>query len=117
MGRARVPALVVGVMCAAVLSSACGPRQVEVHSTPSTTTSEASIRFTNNLSQAVNVYVNFSGQDTFLRQVAANTSATIPIQGFAPGASVTLKAVTVDGVRTYQRPNVVLSGTVTFPLP
>ena len=97
--------------------SACRARQVDVRTAPPQQQTQVAVQVTNNLSQAVNVYVNFSGQDTFLRQVAANTSATIPIQGFAPGASVTLKAVTVDGVRTYQRPNVVLSGTVTFPLP
>ena len=65
----------------------------------------------------MNVYVSLSGTDTFLRQVAANSSATFPVQGFAAGSSVTLKAVTVDGARTYQRQNVVLTGTYVFPLP
>lgn len=72
---------------------------------------------TNGLSQAVNVYVVVSGTETFLRQVPANASATIPASGFAAGQSVTLKAVTLDGVRTYQKQNVVLSGTVSFQLP
>jgi len=35
----------------------------------------------------------------------------------ASGAAVDLKAVTVDGARTYSRKSVVLNGTYTFPLP
>jgi hypothetical protein len=65
----------------------------------------------------VNVYVNLNGTDTFLRQVPANSSQTIPVQGFAPGSSVSLRAVTIDGGKTYSRSNVVLSGTYVFPLP
>ena len=96
----------------------CRPRQVEVRTAPAAQqTTQVAVQVNNNLTQAVNVYVSLSGTDTFLRQVGANTSATIPVQGFAPGSSVTLKAVTVDGVRTYQRQNVVLSGTYVFPLP
>ena len=69
------------------------------------------------MNQAVNVYVTANGTDTFLRQVAANTSVTIPVQGFAAGSTVSLKAVTLDGTRTYSRANVVLNGTYVFPLP
>ncbi|HEY4215661.1 MAG TPA: hypothetical protein VGM67_00910 [Gemmatimonadaceae bacterium] len=97
--------------------AACAPRQVEVRTAPSQQ-AQASVQVTNNLAQAVNVYANTgSGQDTFLRQVAANSSVTIPVQSFAPGSSITLKAVTVDGVHTYTRNNVTLSGTYTFTLP
>lgn len=109
----RVAALMVG----AVLLSACKARQVEVRTAPQQAQGSASVQVNNNLSQAVNVYVSASGTDTFLRQVAANTSATLPVQGFAAGASVTLKAVTVDGVRTFQRQNVVLSTKYVFALP
>jgi len=76
-----------------------------------------SLQVNNTLSQAVNVYVTVSGSDTFLRQVGANSSATIPVQGVATGTSVSLKAVTVDGAKTYSRSNVVLNGTYVFPLP
>ena len=34
---------------------------------------DVSIRFTNNLSQAVNVYVTTGGTDVFLKQVPANS--------------------------------------------
>ena len=112
--RARMVGLFVG----ALLVAACRPRTVEVRTAPTQQqAAQVSVRVNNNVSQAVNVYVSLNGTDTFLRQVAASSSATIPVQGFAPGSSVTLKAVTVDGVRTYQRQNVVLTGTVTFPLP
>jgi hypothetical protein len=113
MNRRVALAWIVG----AVLLSACKARQVEVRTSPSQAQSSASVQVNNNLNQAVNVYVSLSGTDTFLRQVAANSSATLPVQGFAAGSSVTLKAVTVDGARTYQRQNVVLSGKYVFPLP
>jgi hypothetical protein len=95
---------------------ACGPRQVEVRTAPTQPT-QLAVQVNNTLSQAVNVYVTQNGTDTFLRQVAGNSSSTIPVQGFAPGSTVSLKAVTVDGVHTYSRPNVTLNGTYVFPLP
>jgi hypothetical protein len=112
-------ARVVGLVVAAIALSACRPRQVDVRTAPPQQQQQAqvSVQVNNNLTQAVNVYVNLNGTDTFLRQVGGSSSATIPVQGFPAGSSVTLKAVTVDGVRTYQRQNVVLTGTVTFPLP
>ena len=72
-------------MVGAVLLSACKSRQVEVRTAPPQAQSQASVQVNNNLSQAVNVYVSLSGTDTFLRQVAANSSATLPVQGFAAG--------------------------------
>lgn len=104
------------MVAGALLLSACKSRQVEVRTSPSTAQSQASVQVSNKLSQAVNVYVVMSGNETFLRQVAANTSPTLPVQGIPAGSSVTLKAVTVDGARTYSR-QVVLTGTVAFPLP
>jgi hypothetical protein len=99
----------------ALVLTACGPRQVEVRTAPPT--GQIAVQVTNNLNQAVNVYVTSAGTDTFLRQVRANSAETVPIQGFTSGTTVTLKAVTIDGVHTYTRPNVVLSGTATFPVP
>lgn len=104
------------LLFAAAVTTACGPRQVEVRTAPAQQ-SQVSVQVNNTLSQAVNVYVTQSGTDTFLRQVGANANVTIPVQGFAPGTSVTLKAVTVDGGKTYTRANVVLNGTYMFPLP
>lgn len=110
---------VVGLLLGAMLLSACHKRQVEVRTAPPTAqpTNQIAVQVANKLPQGVNVYVSLGGTDTFLRQVGANETVTIPIQGFAGGSSVTLKAVTVDGVRTYQRQNVVLNGTYVFPLP
>jgi len=104
-------------LLAAVLGlAACGPRQVDVRTAPTQATA-VSLQVNNSLSQAVNVYVTVSGSDTFLRQVNANSSATIPVQGVATGTTVTLKATTVDGVKTFSKPNVVLNGTYVFSLP
>jgi len=96
--------------------AACGPRQVDVRTAPTQATA-VSLQVNNSLSQAVNVYVTVSGSDTFLRQVNANSSATIAVQGVATGTTVTLKATTVDGAKTYSKPNVVLNGTYVFSLP
>jgi hypothetical protein len=101
---------------AGVTLAACSPRQVDVRTAPTQATA-VSLQVNNTLTQAVNVYVTVSGTDTFLRQVGANSTATIPVQGIASGTTVSLKAVTIDGARTYSRANVVLNGTYVFPLP
>jgi hypothetical protein len=101
------------VVCAA---AACAPRQVEVRTAPSATTNVA-LQVTNTLQQAVNVYVTAGGQDTFLRQVPANSTQIVPVQGLPVGTTVTVKAVTIDGTSTYKKDNVVLNGTYIFHLP
>lgn len=90
---------------------ACGPRQVEVRTGPEATT-DVSLQVTNNLSQAVNVYVVSGANDIFLKQISANSVEHIPVSGIAAGSTVNLRAVTVDGTRTYTKNNVTLSGTV-----
>lgn len=111
----RVPLLALALATAA----ACGPRQVEVRTAPTTTTTAGqSVRITNSLSQAVNVYVTPSGgSEIFLRQVPSNTVETVPVPGVASGASVTFKAVTVDGARTYQSRTVGLVGQFAWGVP
>jgi hypothetical protein len=109
-------ARMLAVALSLALVTACGPRQVDVRTAP-VTQAQVSVQVNNTLSQAVNVYVRTGGTDTFLKQVGANSSATIPVQGFASGTTVTLKAVTIDGVHTYSRDNVTLNGTFVFPLP
>jgi len=102
---------------ALAVATACGPRQVEVRTAPTTTTEQA-VQITNNLSQAVNVYVTpSSGGEIFLRQIPANTVEKVPVQGVATGANVTFKAVTVDGARTYQSRSVGLSGLFVWGVP
>ncbi|HKG93777.1 MAG TPA: hypothetical protein VKA84_17850 [Gemmatimonadaceae bacterium] len=106
--------ILAGLLVAIV--AACGSRQVEVRSGPRPT-SEVSVRVTNNLSQGVNVSVVSGGNESFLRQVNANSTETLPVQGVAAGTSVTLRATTVDGRNTYTRENVVLSGTFSWTVP
>ena len=106
------------ITLAAVLAAiaACGPRQVEVRTAPTQATC-VSVQVNNDLSQAVNVYITAGGADSFLGQAAAKDKTTLRVQGFASGSTVNLKAVTVDGAKTYSRDKVVLSGTYVFPLP
>jgi hypothetical protein len=96
--------------------AACGPRQVEVRTAPSQPTQNA-IELTNGLNQGVNVYVNYNGNDQFIQQVRANTALRLVVTSVPSGATVTLKAVTIDGTRTYTLPNVVLRGTLNFSVP
>jgi hypothetical protein len=110
--KVRAIALVTVLMGVA----ACGPRQVEVRTTPTQATG-VSIQVKNDITQPVNVYITAGGSDSFLGQVGAKESKTIPVQGFASGTTVSLKAVTIDGAKTYSRDKVVLSGTYVFPLP
>ena len=119
----RIAVLAVALVLAA---TACGRRKVQVGTSPpqaggggasTPVASSVAVQVTNNLAQAVNVYVSSGGTDTFLRQVKGNTVETVPVQGVASGTTVTIKAVTIDGVQTYSRPNVVLSGTYSFAVP
>jgi hypothetical protein len=96
--------------------SACGPRQVEVR-TAAPAPAESALQVTNNLTQAVNVYVTYNGSDQFVQQVKPATSLRLPVRGIPAGSTVSLKAVTVDGTRTYDRQNVVLNGTYLLTVP
>jgi hypothetical protein len=101
-----------------VLLSACRQRQVDVRTAPAPAQqTRVAVQVSNNLAQAVNVYVVANGSDTLLGQVAANASVTLAVPGIAAGTTVGLKAVTMDNARTYQRQNVVLTGTPVFTLP
>ena len=100
----------------ALALTACGPRQVEVTTGPAPA-ADVSIRFTNNLTQAVNLYVTSAGTDVFLKQVAASSVEVVPVRGIAAGATVTLKARTVDGTRTYTRDNIYLAANYDWRVP
>jgi hypothetical protein len=108
------------ILLAAALSitgvAACGPRQVEV-TTGAQPAADISIRFTNNLTQAVNLYVTSGGTDVFLKQVGANAVEVVPVRGLSAGQTVTLKARTVDGTRTYSRDNVTLASNYEWRVP
>ncbi|MFL5487506.1 MAG: hypothetical protein ACJ8AJ_03385 [Gemmatimonadaceae bacterium] len=96
--------------------AACGPRQVEVRTGPEPS-ADVAIHLSNNLSQAVNVYVVSGGNDIFLKQVSANSVEHIPVAGVPAGATVNLRAVTVDGTRTYTKNNVTLATMYDWRLP
>jgi hypothetical protein len=99
-----------------ISASACGPRQVEV-TTGAQPAADVSIRLTNNLTQAVNLYVTSAGTDVFLKQVSANSVEVVPVRGISAGTTVTLKARTVDGTRTYTRDNVYLGANYEWRVP
>lgn len=96
--------------------AACAGRQVEVR-TGAEPAAEVALHVTNNVSQAVNVYVVSGANDIFLKQVAANTVEHIPVSGVAAGSTVNLRAVTVDGTRTFTRNNVTLNSMYDWRLP
>jgi predicted polyphosphate/ATP-dependent NAD kinase len=100
---------------AAVTVQACGPRQAEVRTAP--TTAEATLHFTNSLPQAVNVYVMQGGTETFVRQVAANTTESLPVRGVALGTQVVLRAVTIDGQRQFDSDPLALTAMYTWKVP
>lgn len=108
------------ILTAMVLAGAaigCGPRQVQVE-TGTTTRNEVALRVTNNLSQAVNVYISGgTTTDVFVKQVGANSSEWVPVQGFSAGSIVTLRARTVDGTRTYHKDSVVLEAMYEWRVP
>ena len=108
------------IASALAVATACGPRQVEVRTAPESAPSAnaPAVQLTNNLSQAVNVYVNVTGgTELFLRQVPANTVEKVPVTGVAGGSTVSFKAVTVDGSRTYQSRQAALSPLFTWSVP
>jgi hypothetical protein len=126
--RARPTLSLLVIALAAV--TACGPRQVEVRTAPATSTAvEQTVQVTNNLSQAVNVYVINSagggaatngtnpGGETSLRQIPANTVEKVPVASVPAGRTVYFRAVTVDGSRTYQSRNIALTGTFLWSVP
>jgi hypothetical protein len=93
-----------------------GGRQIEVRTGP-TAQPDVSVHLTNNLTQAVNFYVVSGGSDIFVKQVSSSSTENVPILGVAAGSTVTLKAVTVDGTRTYTRDNVALNGVYEWKVP
>ncbi len=116
MRRSTMTAAFVAV-CAMTLLGACSGRQVEVRSAPTTTNADATLRFTNNLSQAVNVYVVTGATEVFVKQVNASGVEGLTVRGVNAGATVRLKATTVDGTKTYTKDGVVLGPSATWQVP
>ncbi len=107
-------AIFAALMMVAVL--ACGPRQVDMTPGPDTGP-DATLRVTNNFTQAVNVYVIQGGSEMLVGQVAANAIQEFPVRGITGTQRVDLRARTVDGTRTWDRNNVTLTGTYEWRVP
>jgi len=106
----------IALMGLAVAATACGPRQVEVKTGPQPV-SEVTLKVTNNLTQAANVYVVNAGNSVFLKQVPANDTESMNVPGIAAGSTVGLKATPIDGSRSYTRDNVTLTGLYVWQIP
>ena len=113
--RACLTVLAIGT---GTMAGACA-RQVEVRTGESPTVAGMSLTFTNNLTQAVNVYVrpNTGSGEIFVRQVAGKSTETLTVRGVAAGTSVSLRAAPVDGSVSYTRENVTLGSGFTWSVP
>jgi len=100
------------VACAAaplLVAGACGGRQVVVGSGPEQAPT-TSLAFTNNLPQAVNVYLRGpDGAEVFLRQVPGSSTEVVPVRGVREGTSVQLRVAPVNGATNIVRDNVVVA--------
>lgn len=105
----------VAIALVSVGVSSCRSRPIEVRTAPAR--AETHVRITNSLGQAVNVYVLSGDNEIFLRQVPAGSEARLPVPGVAAGSTVRLRAVTIDGSRTYTSDSVVLQGTYPWRVP
>ncbi|MDQ3698207.1 MAG: hypothetical protein M3373_09305 [Gemmatimonadota bacterium] len=106
----------VATMASLLGAAACGPRQVDV-TTGTAPQSQTSVTVTNNSAQQVNVYVETAGTELFVGQVDANNTRTLTVSGVADGTTVTLRARPVGSATGWSRPNVTLSGNVTWTVP
>lgn len=100
---------------AVAMLGACS-RHVKVNTAPRPAP-QVTFHVTNGLPQAINVYVTTAGSDVLVGQVPPNTTKVLNATGVATGSTVSLKARTVDGTRTYTRDDVVLSPTYTWQVP
>jgi hypothetical protein len=96
--------------------AACGPRQVDLD--PGAATGpDATLRVTNNHTQAVNVYVVQGGSEMLVGQVAANTTQQLPVSGISRTQAVTLRARSTDGTRNWERSGVTLTDMYDWRVP
>jgi hypothetical protein len=108
--------MVLALAATTMSATACGGRRVEVVDT-APRQAEVSLHVTNNLTQAVNVYVLHSGDTHFVGQVAARSTQHLPVANVAAGTTVSLRATRADGAQSYDRANIQLVGTFTWQIP
>lgn len=104
------------LICTVSIGATACSRQVQVSTGPQAT-SEVSLSVTNNLDQAVNVYVVTNATEIFLKQVGAKSTLQMNVPGVASGSTVKLKATPVNGTQSYTRDNVTLSGVYDWTVP
>ncbi len=98
-----------------VVAVACSRQVVVETATPAA--SNASLKVTNNSTQAISVYATATGTELFLATVQANSTEVIPVPGSISGSTVRLRAALADGSRSYTRDNVTLSGVYEWRVP
>src|SRR5262245_19711565 len=96
--------------------AACGPRQVQVQ-TGNAPATQATLEFSNHETQSVNVYVVSGGSDLFIKQVAPNTTESLPLRGVTVGSTVRLRAARADGTKSYIKDGVTVIASMTWSVP
>lgn len=104
------------IILVAMLSVAACSRGVMVQTVPSAV-SEVTLKVTNRANQPMGIYVQASGSEIFLKQVAANSTEALSVPGVPPGSTVRLRAALADGSRSYTREGVVLNGVFEWQVP
>jgi len=91
-------------------------RGIVVESAPAPSAS-AVLTVSNDLDQAVNVYVVSGSTDHFVKQVAGKSTEQLNVVGVNVGSTVRLKATTADGTKTYTKDGVVLQAATSWKVP
>jgi hypothetical protein len=107
----RIASILIGCSLAA-----CSPRQVQVQ-TGTAPAAQATLEFSNHEAQPVNVYVVSGGTDLFLKQVAPNTTESLPLRGITIGSTVRLRAARADGTKAYSKDGVTVATAMTWSVP
>ena len=119
-GAVRRSVLARALACCASASAlaACGGRQVVVGTGTAAGATAASLEFTNNLAQTVNVYLRGpDGAEVFLRQVPGRTTEVVAVRAVREGTSVQLRIAPVDGAANIIRDNVVVGRSTPVRVP
>lgn len=104
------------ILIALMLSAAACSRGVQVQTSPSAV-AEVSLKVTNKADQPISVYVQASGSELSLGQVAPNSTELLSVRGVAPGSTVKLRATLADGSRSFTREGVTLNGVFDWQVP
>ena len=76
-----------------------------------------SVRLTNTLTQAVNVYVVTRAGEVFVGRVDAGASAAFTVRGTRPGEQLQARATTVSGSQSYTREALVVGSADGWRIP